>query len=102
MLCSSAHRANMASILLQCKVQSEERESKQLPLLLIAYSTPHLIFTFSSGHFSQKNDIGDVGSTADFADVSDFCCFSLILDTPGTCGPLGTPVRGVGWGLNWG
>ena len=33
----------------------------------------------------SKNDIRDVGSTADFADVSDICCFSLILDTPGTC-----------------
>ena len=33
-----------------------------------------------------KNNIKDVGSTADFADVSDFCYFSLILDTPGTRG----------------
>ena len=35
-----------------------------------------------------KNDIRDVGSTAVFADVSDFCCFSLIL---GSLCPLGTP-----------
>ena len=45
------------------------------------------------------DDIRDVGSTADFANVSDFCCFSLILDIPGpsgirvtrgTCGTRGT------------
>ena len=36
----------------------------------------------------KKSDIRDVGSIADLADVADFCCFSLILDTPGTLAPL--------------
>ena len=41
-----------------------------------------------------KNDIRDVGST------TDFCCFSLIIDTPGTpstSGTMGTwDTRGTG------
>ena len=38
----------------------------------------------------KKSDIRDVGSTADLADVSDFCCLSLILGTPGTPDTPGT------------
>ena len=40
----------------------------------------------------MKNNIRDVCSTAEFADVSDFCCISLILDTPDTPGTRGTCV----------
>ena len=44
----------------------------------------HLLFLFLQNikGFQENNDIRDVGSTAHFADVSDFCCFSLILLVP--------------------
>ena len=43
-------------------------------------------FGFYAHTFSYfKNDIIEVGST------TDFCCFSLILDTPDTPGTPGTP-----------